>query len=195
MMAQRHKRWSNGKQTMGRVWGLACLYSRTVECCVASIESRIVFGLDTCIELIIINSMAHVIAWIPGKLKTLDHCCFKAVPSSRRWPLQQTNLAQHNVYLMLVLSCAVSCDTVPALIQRWHNDLCFLGYLTFYDPVYTRGSGLCIQRPGYSDPHQSWSVLITSYCALIPLRMDVDNASTKPKLKRKSITDRSCQFS
>ena len=86
----------------------------------------------------------------PGKLKTLDHCCFKAVPSARRWPLQQTNLAQHNVYLMLILSWAVACDTVPALIQRWHNDLCFLGYLTFYDQVYTRGSGLCIQR-GYWD--------------------------------------------
>ena len=61
MMAQRHKRWSNGKQTVGRVWGLACLYSRTVEC-VACIESRIVLGLGTCIELLIINSMAHVIA-------------------------------------------------------------------------------------------------------------------------------------
>ena len=39
MMAQRHKRLSNGKQTVGRVWGLACLYFRTVECCVACIES------------------------------------------------------------------------------------------------------------------------------------------------------------
>ena len=166
MMAQRHKRRSNGGSCLGA-------------------------GMSVFED----SGMLCRLHWVPYRTQPWHVSSLEYLVNSRRWTIVVLKLYHQRgdgPYSKLIWRnitftwcwnfklgrCLRHC---PSINSTMAQRLVFSG-LSHY-PVYTRGSGLCIQRPGYSDPHQSWSVLITSYCALIPLRMDVDNASTRPKLK------------